>query len=173
LLFSIVYTDLDLQIQTTFKRVHLFKAYILLYLVINKKYKWILLKKKGCVTGFYYENPIISPTIIRLSITSDSTFVSNTVLIPWYATLDFPSFLIVSPNVRLFLLVAVLIDLKRVKLCRVTSRCTELLIHYINSLSAVFKQWYTFCASQHLCVYNNSRLNVNTVCFKIAKRQCY
>jgi hypothetical protein len=116
----------------------LFGSYILLYLVENKKYKWILLKKKGCVVGFYYENPTTSPIIIRLGITSDNTSLSDIALMPRYAILGFPSPLIAGPNTRLFLLVVVLSNLKKVELYRVASRCTRLLIHYINSLNIVF-----------------------------------
>jgi hypothetical protein len=121
-----------------FGRVHLFGSYILLYLVENKKYKWILLKKKEYVAGLYYKNPITSPIIIRLGITSNSTSLSDIALMPRYAILGFPSPPIAGPNAGLFLLVTVLSDLKRVELYRVASRCTGLLIHYINSLSIVF-----------------------------------
>jgi hypothetical protein len=151
----------------------LFGSHILLYLVENKKYKWILLKKKRCVVGFYYENPTIGPTIIRLGIISDSTFLSDTTLMPRYAILGFPSPLIAGLNAGLFLLVAVLSNLKKIELCRVASRCTGLLIHYINGLSAVFRQWHTSSALQHSCVYDSSRPSVDTICFKIAKRQRY
>ena len=135
------------------------------------KYKWILLKCNGCIAGFYYENPTTRPTIIRLGITSDGTSSPDTALIPQYAACDFPSPPIAGPNAGLFLSVAVLSDLKRVELCHVASRCTGLLIHYMNGLSAVLGQWHTSRDSRRSCVYDTSGPSVDNICFRIAKHQ--
>lgn len=166
---SLIHTDLCLQIQTTFERVHLFGLYILPHLVVKGKYKQILLKSNRCIARFYYKNPTTCQTIIRLSITSDGTSPLDTALILQYATCDFPSPLIAGPNAGLFLLVVVLSDLKRVELCYVASRCTRLLIHYINGLSVVLRQQYTSCDLRRLYVYNTSGLSVNNICFRMAK----
>ncbi|RDL41647.1 uncharacterized protein BP5553_01626 [Venustampulla echinocandica] len=86
-----------LRIQTTFGRAGSFGSHILPQQVMTDKYKWILLKSKGCISGFYYEAPI-SPVITRLAVTSDATSQVDPPLTPQYATWGIPSPTIAARN---------------------------------------------------------------------------
>jgi hypothetical protein len=138
---------------------------------VRSGFKWIFLKNKGYVSGFYYENPASGPTIMRLGITSDGTSHSGTPLMPQYAEWGLPSPPIAGPNAGLFLSVAHLGNLKRVELCRVASRGTGLLIHYLDGSIAVLGQWNISPASQLSCVFDSGGLSAGFIYFGMAKEQ--
>lgn len=110
-------------------------------------YKWILLKSKGCITGFYYEVPISSPIIRKLAVTSDAAPQSDLPFVAEYPMVGLPSTPISGPSAGLFLSTAILSNLRRVELCRIGNRCTGLLIHYLNGLSTALGQWHPLSTS--------------------------
>ena len=91
---------------------------------MDNLYKWILLKSKGCITGFYYENS--SSTIIGLSVTDDDVSSIAPPLTPQYHACIFPPF--PSPNGGTFLSVADLRAFKKVDLYHVSNRYIGILI---------------------------------------------
>lgn len=136
---------------------------------MDNEYKWILLKTKGYVTGFYYENLTSGTTVMRLGVTSDGISGTATPRAPQYHACDIPLPPIAGPNAGLFLSVAVLHDLEKVDLCRTSTRCTGILIHYVDGRSVALGQWRNLDVSQHSCIYNNSTTSTLDLYFKMAR----
>jgi hypothetical protein len=141
--------------------------YILPQLVTGSQYKWILLKNRGCITGFYYENPSFGTTIIGLGVIDDSASKIAPPLTPQYHARVFPPF--PGPNGGTFLSVASLSDLEKVDLCCVENRCIGILIHYIKGLSEVLRQWRVQGVARHSCIYNSDMKNITHIYFTITR----
>ena len=135
--------------------------------VVKWRYRWILLKNKGYVTGFYHENSNRHP-IPRLGIVFDGTPLSER-LMPQSPRIAPP------PNRHHFFSVAELKDVERVDVCRLRDRCTGLLIHYMNDHSTVIGQWHTSYSVEHLRIYDSDSSGSGhyTVRFRIETREDY
>ena len=158
------------KIQTTRGRIHTFGSYILPPLVISRQYKWILLQNEGCISGLYCENVNSGNTIMRLGVIGDGTTTRAAApLTPQYHNCDFPSPPIGSPNAGLFLSFAVLSDLQREDVCHVDTRCTGMLIRYLDNHTVVLGQWHTSYISQFSCIYNSSDPSSTKIYFKMLK----
>jgi hypothetical protein len=88
-----------------------------------------------------------------LGVIGDGTPTTTIPLTPRYHVSKIPP--IAGPDAGLFLSVAVLSGLEKVDLCRVSNRCIGVLIHYVNGLIAVLRQWWTTDVSQHSCIYKS------------------
>jgi hypothetical protein len=118
----------------------LFRPYVLPKLVIANRYKWILLRNQGCIIGFYYKKLIACPVIMRFGVIKDENSELKTHQTLQFPVYNNPYFLLVGPDTGLFLSIAVLSDLKKVKLCRVVNCCTRVMISYFKALPIVLKQ---------------------------------
>ncbi|PVH70804.1 hypothetical protein DL98DRAFT_373904, partial [Cadophora sp. DSE1049] len=132
-----------------------FGSYIRPSMVIGNGYKWILLRHEGYITGLYHENVKSGMAIMRLGVIGDGTALGAAPLQPQYHNCGFPSPPIGAPNAGLFLSFAVLHGLERVDICRVKTRCTGLMIHYLGGRISVLGQWHASCASQSSCIYDS------------------
>lgn len=108
---------------------------------------------------------------MRLGIIGDGTTARAAPLMPQYHNCDFPSPPIGSPNAGLFLSFAVLSDLQRVDVCHVDTRCTGMLIRYLDSHAVVLGQWQTSCISQFSCIYNSSEPSSTKIYFRMSKNR--
>ena len=163
-------TNISWQIQTTLGRSCSFGPFVLPHLVRANRYKWILLRNRGCVTGFYYEKPIALPVIMRLGVIADGNSELKAHQSLQFPACDSPYLPLVGPGAGLFLSIAVLSDLKKVELCRVANRCTGVMISYLKALPVVLGQWHTSLPSQQTCIYDSNRLStVSEIYFRISK----
>jgi hypothetical protein len=78
---------------------------------------------------------------------------------------------IAGPNAGLFLSIAVLSNINKVDLCRVSNRCTGLLIHYLDGSTTTLGQWNGCHVSQHSCIYHSNQSSITNLCFGMAKFQ--
>jgi hypothetical protein len=137
---------------------------------MTNRYKWILLKNRGCITGFYYEKPIARPVTMRLGVIGDGNSELITHQTPQFPACDSPYLPSVGPDAGLFLSIAVLSGLKKVELCRVANRCTGVMITYLKALPLVLGQWHTSLLSQQTCIYDSNRPSTpSEIYFKISK----
>jgi hypothetical protein len=125
---------------------------------MGNQYKWILLENGGCVTGLYCENSL--STIMRIGVVGDGTSPTTTPLTPQYSLCPIPP--IAGPNAGLFLSVAILSDLEKVDLCRVSNRCIGIMIQYTNGLIIVLGQWQTAGVAQHSSIYKSDNKSDTT-----------
>ena len=153
------------QIQTTLGRSCLFGPYVLPQLVIANRYKWILLKNWGCITGFYYEKPTARPVIMRLGVTADENSESKAHQNPQFHACDSPYLPSVGPDAGLFLSIALLSSLKKVELCRVANRCIGVLINHLKAPPVVLGQWQTSLGSQQTCIYDSNRPSIVSIIY--------
>ncbi|KAL3417177.1 hypothetical protein PVAG01_11177 [Phlyctema vagabunda] len=166
---SSAFAEPALVIQTTSQRTHTFGPYILPHLASGNHFNWILLGQKGCITGFYYENVNTGKTIRRLGVIGDGTATTTTPLPPRYHRCDFPMPLVGSPNVDLFLSLAVLRDLGVVKVCYVDTRCTGMWICYRDNHTVVLGQWHTSRNSRYACIYHDCGTTITNIYFRMSK----
>ena len=131
-------------------------------------YRWVRLQSEGCVSGFYYENPYWT-TIMRFGIISDGTTARPPPLPPLYHLSDVPLPLITSPSAGLFLSFASMNGLEKVELSFDNKRCTGMLVHYLDGLTAVLGQWRTTSLSQYSSIYNSNWPNITHIYFKMSK----
>ena len=90
---------------------------------------------------------------MRIGVVGDGIPPTTTPLTPQYSLCPIPP--IAGPNAGLFLSVAILSDLEKVDLCRVSNRCIGIVIQYTNGLITVLGQWQTAGVAQHSCIYKS------------------
>lgn len=119
----------------------------------NDKYKWIPFDIRGYVTGFYFEALTTVLSITRLGVTTRSvTTWPTTHPTPQYIVCNIPRNPSAGADAGLYLSFARLSGLKEVQLCRLGSRCTGIMIHYLNSPPVVLGQWHTSRLSRHTSI---------------------
>lgn len=138
-------------------------------MVVRNQYQWILLKNKGCITGFYYENSASHTIIMRLGVADDGAFMTCTPLTPQYPARVLPP--IAGPNGGVFLTVAFLGGFEKIDLCRVSGRCTGMLVHYPQGPPSVLGQWHSSCVAEHLCIYSSGTKSINNIYFRISSSE--
>lgn len=132
-------------------------------LVQDDKYEWIPFNIRGYVTGFYFETPTTVSSITRLGVTTFSVPTRSLIHpIPRYIVCNIPLNASAGADAGLYLSFAHLSGLKEVQLCRLGSRCTGIMIHYLHSPPVVLGQWHTSCLSRHnsIDVRNVSTMHV-------------
>jgi len=158
-----------LVIETTRGRLHTFGSYIRPSMVIGNGYKWILLQPEGYITGLYHEKVRSGMAIMRLGVIGEGTFPGAAPRRPQYHNCQFPSPPIGAPNAGLFLSFAVLDGLERVDICRFKTRCTGLMIHYLDGRISVLGQWHSSCTSQRYCIYDGNGPAVTCISFEMSR----
>jgi hypothetical protein len=139
--------------------------------VLLGEFKWILLKSKGCVSGFYYENPRWPLSIPSLGIANDGFPVKSSIQTPhYYASPGFPPIAVPS---YLFLSVAVLSQSTKVCLRRVGNRCTGMMIDYVGGPTVVLGQWQNPRVFQHFSIYNMDGPGASKIYFRMSNSGQY
>jgi hypothetical protein len=135
-------------------------------LILQEEYKWIRLKSKGCIVGFYYEDSF-HPKIIRIGAISNGSSTECPLLIPQYQICNVPS--IAGPDAGLFLSVAPLAGIRTISMCKALKRCTGLLISYQSGGDIVLGQWFTSRSAQLTRIYDSNTRTIDSIYFKLEK----
>ncbi|TGO73619.1 hypothetical protein BELL_0346g00070 [Botrytis elliptica] len=142
----------SLLIRTTLGRDYSFGPYV--GPTRYSSYRWVMLKHRGCISGFYFEN---STEIRRLGVIGDDNLTEvDEIPLPRYETCDPVRPLIGFLGRTLFMNDAKIQDFKSITICRVGSRCIGMLIHYLdtNMPPVVLGQWLDSERSKHISIYD-------------------
>lgn len=136
--------------------------------MLRHDWKWILLKSKGCVSGFYFENSRYPKSTKRLGITYDDFPKGHyPPTLQYYASASGHSR--IDGLNHLFLSVGTFNDFRKVDLCRRENRCTGMLVQHLSGTTAVLGQWYSPDVSQHSCIHDGDQLDITRIYFQMSK----
>jgi hypothetical protein len=101
---------------------------------------------------------------MRLGVIGDGALTTGTPLTPQYPARVFPP--MAGPNGGTFVTVAFLGGFEKVDLCRVSNRCTGMLVHYPKGPPTVLGQWRSSCVAEHSCIYSSGTKSISNIYFR-------